>query len=310
MLRTYRGELDRLGRWDRDRERRYAAERVANEPDAWDGRPVYAYGFEDLTAAQWALVEALSGRADVTVSLPYEPGGWRSLFWNERPDAFAAGGGKYRGAAGRFSHVRTTGDCACRALAVRGCSRRAAGTGGRGAVPRRGRFPRGVGARGRRDPQLVRGETDPAAIAIVAPSLERWRAPLETTFAALDIPYAIEGRLRLGQTPFGSALLSLLRFAWLGGGRHDLYAFMRSPYSGLRRDHVDFLEGRLRGRAIRTPERVEQETLKLRGQPLPFLDALHGGESSLDAVGKLAASMLTAAHGLGGPPVSDSARLT
>ena len=84
---------------------------------------------------------------------------------------------------------------------------------------------------------------------------------------------------------------------------------MRSPYSGLRRDHVDFLEGRLRGRAIRTPERVEQETLKLRGQPLPFLDALRAGESSLDAVGELAASMLTAAHGLGGPPVSDSARL-
>ena len=74
LLRTYRAELDRLGRWDRDRERRYAAERVANELDAWDGRPVYAYGFEDLTAAQWALVEALSGRADVTVSLPYEPG--------------------------------------------------------------------------------------------------------------------------------------------------------------------------------------------------------------------------------------------
>ena len=35
---------------------------------------MYAYGFEDLTAAQWALVEGLAARADVTVSLPYEPG--------------------------------------------------------------------------------------------------------------------------------------------------------------------------------------------------------------------------------------------
>ena len=67
----YRGELDRIGRWDRDRRRRYAADRVAGQLEAWDGRPVYAYGFEDLTGAQWRLLEALAARADVTVSLPY-----------------------------------------------------------------------------------------------------------------------------------------------------------------------------------------------------------------------------------------------
>ena len=70
---AYRAELDRLGLWDRDLQRRHAAERVAGELDAWSGRPVFAYGFEDLTGAQWALLEALAGRADVTVSLPYEP---------------------------------------------------------------------------------------------------------------------------------------------------------------------------------------------------------------------------------------------
>ena len=41
---------------------------------AWDGAPVLAYGFEDLTAAEWALVEALGARTEVTVSIPYEPG--------------------------------------------------------------------------------------------------------------------------------------------------------------------------------------------------------------------------------------------
>ena len=68
-------------------------------------------------------------------------------------DALAAGGGKHRGAAGRFSRVRATGHCSCRAMAVRGCSRRAAGTGGRGAFPRGGGFPWGAGAGGRRDPR-------------------------------------------------------------------------------------------------------------------------------------------------------------
>src|SRR5919202_1074568 len=145
---AYREELDRLGLWDRDLERHFAARRLAGDFAAWDGRPVFAYGFEDLTGAQWALLEALAGRADVTVSLPYEPG----------RDAFA--------------------------------------------------------------------------------SLERTASDLT----------AVEGRIRLDQTQFGQALLSLLRFEWREGERGDLYAFLRSPYSALSRAHVDYLEGRLRGR--------------------------------------------------------------
>ena len=71
---SYRQELDRLGLWDRDLLRRRAVERLRSDLDAWDGRPVFAYGFEDLTGAEWGLLEALSGRTEVTVSLPYEPG--------------------------------------------------------------------------------------------------------------------------------------------------------------------------------------------------------------------------------------------
>src|ERR1700704_4326973 len=71
---AYRAELDRLGFWDRELLRRHACERLQSDLDAWHGEPVFAYGFEDLTAAQWSLLEALAGRAEVDVSLPYEPG--------------------------------------------------------------------------------------------------------------------------------------------------------------------------------------------------------------------------------------------
>ncbi len=70
----YRAELDALGLWDRDLQRRRGAERLAGDLGAWHGEPVFAYGFEDLTGAEWALLEALAGRTEVTVSLPYEPG--------------------------------------------------------------------------------------------------------------------------------------------------------------------------------------------------------------------------------------------
>src|SRR3954447_8593173 len=70
----YRRELDRVGFWDRDLLRRRASERILGELDAWHGEPVFAYGFEDLTAAEWSLLEVLARRAEVDVSLPYEPG--------------------------------------------------------------------------------------------------------------------------------------------------------------------------------------------------------------------------------------------
>src|SRR5919108_3066229 len=71
---SYREELDRRGLWDRHLLRAAAAERLQSDLGAWAGQPVFAYGFEDLTAAEWTLLEALSGRTEVAVSLPYEPG--------------------------------------------------------------------------------------------------------------------------------------------------------------------------------------------------------------------------------------------
>ena len=74
VVAAYRGRLDTLGLWDRDALRRAAVERLTSDLEAWDGRPVLAYGFEDLTGAEWRLLEALAARGEVHVSLPYEPG--------------------------------------------------------------------------------------------------------------------------------------------------------------------------------------------------------------------------------------------
>ena len=156
---------------------------------------------------------------------------------------------------------------------------------------------------------LLRSGVAAEQIGIVCPSLERWQAPLETALGTLGVPYALEGHARFDKTPYGQALLSLLRFAWLGGGRGDLYTFLRSPYSSLTRQNVDFLEGRLRGRAVDSPERVEEETIRLRdGQPLAVLEALRSAPSPLDAVAGLAAFMLRAAYGLEAPPVGELSR--
>jgi ATP-dependent helicase/DNAse subunit B len=305
---AYRAELDALGAWDRDLLRRRAVERLERELEAWDGRPVFAYGFEDLTGAEWGLLEALSGRAEVTVSLPYEPG--RAAFDSLRrtqEDLARLAGGRIEELPARSAEYGHP--------ALARLERHLFADEPPGPVPLEGalRFFEGAGTRGALElvaeeiRELGGAGTPLEEIAVVVPALERTRAPVETAFGTLGIPYAIEGRVRLGQTPFGQALLALLRFAWQGGGRRDLYGYLRSPFSGFSRTNVDFLEGRLRGRAVTDGQAVEAETVRLRdGQPLAALEALRAAATPVAAVRTLAASMLRAAHGLEAPPVGEA----
>jgi ATP-dependent helicase/nuclease subunit B len=307
---AYREELDRLGVWDNDLLRRRAVERLRSELDAWDGRPVFAYGFEDLTGAEWGLLEALSAVTDVTVSLPYEPG--RAAFASLRRtqedlaslaagriDELPARAGEYGHGALAHLERHLFSDDAPAGPALEGAIRFFEGAGARGSLELVAEEIRDLAAAG-----ALLDE-----IALVVPSVERWRAPLETVLGTLGVPFSIEGRIRLGQTPFGQALLALLRFEWQQGGRRDLYAFLRSPFSSFARSNVDFLEGRLRGRGVSARESVEDETIKLRdGQPLPPLEALRSAAGPVEAVRTLAAAMLRGAHGLEAPPVGEASR--
>jgi ATP-dependent helicase/DNAse subunit B len=307
---AYRAELDRLGLWDRDLLRRSAAERLQSDLGAWHGEPVFAYGFEDLTGAEWALLEALAARTDVSVSLPYEPG--RPAFTSLRrtaEDLQRLAGGRIEELPPRYAEVAQP--------AIAHLERALFADELRDAVPIDGavRFFEAAGARGALELvgeellALLRSGTPAEAIGVICPSVERLRAPLETAFGTLGIPYAVDGEVRLAQTPFGQALVSLLRFAWLGGTRGDLFTFLRSPFSGVERRAVDFVEGRLRGRAVQAPERVVEEGERLHGRAFPALTELRDADDPVEAVRVLAARMLRNAYGLEAPPVGEASRL-
>jgi ATP-dependent helicase/DNAse subunit B len=307
---AYRDELDRLGLWDRDLLRRRAAERLATDLDAWHGEPVFAYGFEDLTGAEWALLEALAGRTEVEVSLPYEPGRVAFASLTRTADDLAAL------ADGRIEErPPRSSEYAHPALAHLERTLFDESPPPPPELDAAVRFFEGAGVRGTLElvgdevAQLIRSGVVPEQIALVAPSLESWRGPLETVLGGLEVPYAIESRVRLGATPLGHALLQFLRYAWTEGSRRELFAFLRSPYSGLARSSVDYVEGRLRGRAIHTPARVEEEAEKLREAPVPGLAELRAAEDPVEAVRVVLRAMLRAAYGTDAPPAGETSRL-
>jgi ATP-dependent helicase/nuclease subunit B len=306
---AYRAELDALGIWDRELMRRGACDRLRSELDAWRGEPVFAYGFEDLTAAEWSLLEALAGRAEVLVSLPYEPGraAFASLARTANDLAALAAGRieelpprSHEYSAPALAHLeRSLFETGARQEPIGGAVRFLAGAGVRGTLELVADELLGV----------LRDGTPAESVALVVPSVERWRAPLETVMGNLGIPYAVESAVRFPETALGHALVSLLRFAWTGGGRGELYSFMRTPYSAVPRTGVDFVEGRLRGRAVEDPSRVEEETERLREAPLVALRDLRDAATPIDGVRTLLPAMVRAAYGLETPPAGEQPRL-
>jgi RecB family exonuclease len=304
---AYRTALSSAGVRDRQLRRRDAVERLRRDLDAWRGQPVLAYGFEDLTAAEWALLEALAGRTEVTVSLPYEPG--RPAFASLArtvDDLARLSDGRIRElparpvASAALAHLerRLFSDVTAAPVELEGTVRFLECAGTRGAAE----------LVGEEILALVRSGIAPEGIGVVCPAVERWRAPLETALGSMGVPHAVEAPVRLGQTELGRPMLALLRFAWLGGGRRELFTFLRTPYSGWPRAAADFVEGRLRGRAIQTPERVVEEAEQLRGAALPALGALQDARDPLAATLELADGMVRAAHGLESPPVGEGVR--
>ena len=310
LVRAYRLELGRLGLHDRPGLRRAAIARLQRDLDSWHGEPVFAYGFEDLTAAEWALFETLAGRAEVTVSIPYEPG--RAAFAAlERTVEDLAGL-----AAGAIEGLPRASDREAPAPLLHLERELFADTPPPGpALDGSLRFLEGAGARGtaallaRELIGVLRAGMQPDRVAVVCDSPERWRAPLVAALDELGVPHAIEHTIRLAESTLGGALLALLRFAWLGGDRGELFAFLRSPYSGLERRSVDFVEGRLRGRAVSDPARVEEEAERLRGAPVPALVELRNAADPVAGARALLDAMLRNAWGVASPPVSEDARL-
>ncbi|HKH41801.1 MAG TPA: PD-(D/E)XK nuclease family protein [Solirubrobacterales bacterium] len=231
---------------------------LRERPDGWGARPVFLYGFDDLTHEQLELVRELSAITDVTVALPWED---RESLTLARGALFAElrdfGGVTIErlDAEPRFTRSSTLFDVE-RRFGERDGAEPIENDGGVALLASAGELAE-VEAVGGEVARLLDEGVPAGEIAIVLRD-PRSAGPLyRRVLSRYGIPVAVQADLAATRTATGAGLIALLRAAVDGGGAPELLAYLRTP-GVAPPSMVDWFERRLlRGRLRTTDEALE-----------------------------------------------------
>jgi ATP-dependent helicase/nuclease subunit B len=232
---------------------------LRQRPDAWGSRPVFLYGFDDLTLEQLELVRELTASAAVTVALPWED---RESLTRARGALFA----ELRDFEGvtierldaepRFTQSSTLFELERRFGEPLGGGV-IENDGGVTLLASAGELAE-VEAVGAEVARLLDEGVPGGDIAIVLRD-PRSSGPLyRRILTRFGIPVAVQADLAATRTATGAGLIALLRAAVAGGGAADLLAYLRTP-GVASPSMVDWFERRvLRGRLRSTDEALAE----------------------------------------------------
>jgi RecB family exonuclease len=247
---AYARRLERLGRRDAEGFAWAALDALRADPASWPGRPVFLYGFDDLTPTELDAIDALAhaAGADVTVALPFEAG--RAAF------------------AGRAATVETLRPLAREHVELRERSEHYAAA----ARPALHHLERGLFEAGRRPQppngairllesggeraeaelvgaailELMERGVGPGDIAVLFRSPDDAIPLAEAVLEAYGIPVAHDRPVPLGRTRLGSGLEAFARVALGAGEAADLLTWLRTPGKLRVPELADALEVRVR----------------------------------------------------------------
>ncbi len=242
----YSAAREAAGRVDSHGIARTAIEALRRDPGFWGARPVFLYGFDDLSADQLELVATLASATEVTVAVPFEPG-------NRALAARARLLGQLREQVGVAGETVTSADPANADSPLLfhlahsfGAPRPALQSPGGGLT-----MLRSAGSRAEAEAialevsRLVHAGADPAAIAIALRDPGRRGGEIASALEANGIATALEAELPVAGTDVGGALAALLETEFGQRRASDLLRYLRGP-SGFSPGRVDWLERALR----------------------------------------------------------------
>jgi ATP-dependent helicase/nuclease subunit B len=297
---AYVERRDALGRSDQHSLAAAAVKALREQAGAWGTRPILVHGFDDLTAAQLALLEGAALRADVLVSVLHEKGraclaARGSLVAAVERVANTESGSKDSAADGQLSLALDAEMSAAdpRAAGARVELSPAQGPGLLRHLERTfmtdspaRRKPAGevqlLEAAGVRNEveqvaaavtRLLREGVPPSQIAVVARSMDASAALAEEVFDAFGVPVASQGERPLTETAAGRGLIALIRAALTTRTAADLMGFLRCP-ARASRARVDRLERAIRVDRLETVEQAAEAWYGLGGRDLWELESL------------------------------------
>ncbi|HET8759149.1 MAG TPA: hypothetical protein VFM58_24235, partial [Solirubrobacteraceae bacterium] len=250
---AYHRRLEALGAVDREGFAGAALDAVRARPAAW-GRPVFLYGFDDLTPLQRDAVETLSRHADVCVALAYEPG--RAAFAGRAAtvELLKPLADRHELLHDRSEHYAPAARAALHHLERSLFEPDPARVAPNGAV----RLLEAGGERA--EAELVAAEVLelmgdgvlPEDIAVLVRGGAATAEVLAQVLEAYGVPVSLDRRPRLGHTRLGAGVLAAARAALPGGSAADVLTWLRTPGRLADPDLADALDAHVRRHEIAT----------------------------------------------------------
>lgn len=250
---AYRGYLELRDRLDRGDAHLLAERAIAglrSAPDAWGARPVFLYGFDDLSEEQLGMVAALADATRVVAAVTFEEGraplaaratlhGQLSELATEPPRNLPPTA-EHTTSGALYSIERGFGEDDAAPVAPDDGLVMLESAGERAEAET-------IGAEVAR---LIAEGVRPDEIAVALRSVERLGALYAGVLNRLGVPTAVHANVALAGTGVGAGLLALLR-AVRDQGASDLVAYLRAP-GRAHPGQADWLERAVRRRRLAT----------------------------------------------------------
>lgn len=234
VYRSYRDALDAAGLVDEELFAWRALDALRLGPEAWGGTPLFVYGFDDFNRLQLDALETIAERcaADVTVSLPYEPGRLAFKAVSTVHQELLQLGAEESELAPLDDHYAPESRAALHhieRLLFEDAPPGRVDPGTAVSFHSAGGERAEVELAAARVLELLREGVEPGGVAVVFRDPGRYSSLLEQVFGAYGIPYSIDRSLPFGHTGLGRGLLALVRASTPAGTAEDLLAYLRTP---------------------------------------------------------------------------------
>ena len=287
---AYDEQCAAIGRCDQHVVARLATAALRAEPERWGRRPVFVYGFDDLTVLQLELVGALAEAADVTATVTYEDRDAMSSRAPLRAQLLERGGTLLaETSSGDFTTSPT----------LRHLERGFLTEEAEPLEPDDGLvLLEAAGERGQAEQigqeivGLLNDGVAPDRIAVALRDVNRYGRLYQSVLGAVGIPVAVEATIPLAATATGRGLIALLQAHFGTKAAGDVLAFARTP-GRMAPGNADWLERTILRARLRSADEALKAAAEAENQVfgIDALDAAQRPDELLKAAGRLAKRM-------------------